>query len=334
VSSLAEQAAVIRAAGGAVWRHAEGGRLETALVHRPRYDDWSLPKGKLDPGEHLLQTAVREVLEETGLAALAGRRSVRTCYSVPGGTKQVDYWLMQAVGGQFTPNDEVDELRWLSLEDAATLCTHEHDRVVLADLARTDVPRSPTLVLVRHGHAGSRSDFDGPDDLRPLNRKGREQARRLAEVLPLFGPTALLSAERVRCRQTLEPLGDRLGLPVLPLRELGEEEFAQDPQAGLAVVARLLAPRSTPGVTVVCSQGGAIPSVLLGLGVRWEGVAGRLFPPAAKGSAWVLGGRPGALAADYYRDFAPEVPEPGTPGTPGTQTTGSAFGSQAGRVVS
>jgi len=93
---------------------------------------------------------------------------------------------------------------------------------------------------------------------------------------------------------------------VQPLAELGEEEFAADPQAGLAALERLLTPRDDPGVTVVCSQGGAIPSALLSLGVRWEGVAGRLYPPSAKGSVWVLGGRPGAMAADYYRSFDPE----------------------------
>jgi 8-oxo-dGTP diphosphatase len=185
---------------------------------------------------------------------------------------------------------------------------------VLADLARTDVPREPSLLLVRHAKAGSKSDWDGPDELRPLDGKGRRQAGQLASVLPLFRPVELLSAERVRCRETLEPLAERLGCDVHPLRELGEEEFAADPQAGLAVVERLLGRArdggEQPGVTVVCSQGGAIPSVLMSLGVRWEGVAGRLYPPAAKGSVWALGGRPGALAADYYRDLGPDPDAP------------------------
>ncbi|WP_324278602.1 hypothetical protein [Blastococcus brunescens] len=98
-------------------------------------------------------------------------------------------------------------------------------------------------------------------------------------------------------------------MPVEPVTELGEEEFADDPQAGLAVVERLLAPRPAPGVTVICSQGGAIPSVLLALGVHVEGV--RVHPPAAKGSVWVLGGRPGALSADYFRNFDPDPDAPG-----------------------
>jgi 8-oxo-(d)GTP phosphatase len=160
------------------------------VVHRPKYDDWSLPKGKPTPGEHLLETAVREVREETGFAAVVGRRGVTTNYAVPEGDKCVDYWLMRVTGGEFVPNDEVDALRWLPLDDAAARVSHAHDCDVLADLARTDVPRAPNLLLVRHGSAGDRSEWDGPDDLRPLDRKGRDQARRLAEVLPLFAPSA------------------------------------------------------------------------------------------------------------------------------------------------
>ena len=331
MSSLADRVAVVRAAGCAIWRTGSGGPLETVVVHRPKYDDWSLPKGKPEPGEHLIQTAVREVTEESGLEVVVGRRSVRTRYEIElpeGGPapKEVDYWVAQWAGGEFVPNDEVDELRWLPLGVAAARCTREPDRAVLADLGRTDVPRMPTLLMVRHAHAGARHDWSGPDKLRPLDRRGREQARRLAEVLPLFRPTAVYSADRTRCRETVAPLAERLGLDVRPLPELGEEEFAADPEAGLAAIERFLAPRPDPGVTVVCSQGGAIPSVLMSLGVRWKGVGRRLYPPAAKGSVWALGGRRGALLADYYRDFDPEPAAP--------QAAGRAFGSQPGRSAS
>jgi 8-oxo-dGTP diphosphatase len=309
VSSLSEPAGrLIAAGGGALWRPAADGGIETAVVHRPRYDDWSLPKGKLDPGEHALCAAAREVTEETGFSVVVGRRSLQTCYPVPEGTKRVDYWLMRAAGGGFVPNDEVDELRWVTPADAATLCTHEPDRAVLADLVRHDVPCAPTVLLLRHAHAGSRSNWDGPDEARPLDQRGRDQAGRLADVLPLFGPTEVLTAERVRCRETVTPLAERLRLAVGAVPELGEEEFQADPQAGLEVVRRLLQPRAEPGVTVVCSQGGAIPSVLMALAVPWSGT--RQYPPAAKGSVWALGGRPGALAADYYRNFDPDPDAP------------------------
>ena len=309
--TLPEAGALIPAAGGAVWRTGPGGALETALVHRPKYDDWSLPKGKLDAGEHPLVTAVREVGEETGLQVAVGRRSVQTRYTHRHGPKRVDYWVMQAVGGTFAPNDEVDELSWLPLAEATARVTHDHDRAVLADLARTDVPRMPRLLLVRHASAGERSDWDGPDDERPLDRRGRAQAAALAPVLAAFAPARLLSAPPVRCRQTLAPLAERLGLPVGEAPELGEDGFDADPQAGVDLARRVLAGDAGPGLTVVCSQGGAIPSVLLALGVRWHGTAGALWPPAAKGSVWALTGQPGALAADYYRDFSEDPAAPG-----------------------
>ena len=140
----------VRAAGAVATR--KGG--EVLLVHRPKYDDWSFPKGKLDPGEHAVTAAVREVAEETGLEVVVGRRSVRTEYEVPEGPKRVDYWLMRVVGGAFEPNHEVDEVRWLPVEQACALVSHAHDRAVLADLACTDVPREPSLLLVRHAGTG------------------------------------------------------------------------------------------------------------------------------------------------------------------------------------
>jgi 8-oxo-dGTP diphosphatase len=300
--------AVVPAAGGVVWRPGADGDIEVALIHRPRYDDWSLPKGKLDRGEDLVTGALREVREETGLDVVVGRRGLRVSYPVRAGTKRVDYWLMRCVGGGFAPNDESDELRWVGVAAAGELVSYDHDRAVLADAARSDVPRSPSLLLVRHASAGERADFDGPDELRPLDARGRRQAERLAEVLRVFRPVDIRSADRVRCRQTVEPLAARLGTVVGAAQELGEEEFQADPEAGLALVERLLAHHDGPAV--VCSQGGAIPSVLMALGVRFEGVAGRLWPPSAKGSVWALGGRPGALLADYYRDFGPDPDAP------------------------
>ncbi|OMQ14938.1 NUDIX hydrolase, partial [Modestobacter sp. VKM Ac-2676] len=208
MSTLSEAAPLIPAAGGALWRHGPDGGLQTALVHRPKYDDWSLPKGKLDPGEHPLLAAVREVDEETGLRTVVGRRSVQTRYAHRSGPKRVDYWVMRATGGDFVPNDEVDELRWLSLPDAGRLVSHDHDRAVLEDLARTDVPRMPQLLLIRHASAGERGDWDGPDDERPLDRRGRGQADALAAVLPAFGPARVLTAPPLRCRETVTPLED------------------------------------------------------------------------------------------------------------------------------
>ena len=123
----------IQAAGGLVMRD---GRV--AVVHRPRYDDWTLPKGKLEPGEEPEQAALREVEEETGLRCRLGRELESTSYEDnKGRPKRVRYWLMEPESGEFAPNDEVDELRWLGPEQAAALLTHDRDRELLGSLPPT-----------------------------------------------------------------------------------------------------------------------------------------------------------------------------------------------------
>ena len=122
----------VQAAGGVVWRRAPGGEVEVLLVHRPRYDDWTVPKGKLDPGEDHAAAALREVEEETGLRCVLGPELPSTSYvDRRGRPKQVRYWAMTPVDGRFTPGPEVDEVRWLPLAEARALLTYPRDRSVL-----------------------------------------------------------------------------------------------------------------------------------------------------------------------------------------------------------
>ena len=126
----------VRAAGGVIVRPRDGGGIEVCVCHRPRYDDWSLPKGKLDPGESWEQAALREVLEEVGLRCRLGREVDSVQYTDhQGRPKTVRYWMMEPVDGAFTPNEEVDEVRWLELSAAAALLTYEHDQELVAGLA-------------------------------------------------------------------------------------------------------------------------------------------------------------------------------------------------------
>ncbi len=118
----------VHAAGGVVWRSGFEGRVEVALVHRPKYADWSLPKGKLEEGESHEEAALREVEEETGLSCRLERELEPVSYVDPKGRpKTVRYWVMSVSGGDFVPNREVDELRWVSPSEAAELLTHARD---------------------------------------------------------------------------------------------------------------------------------------------------------------------------------------------------------------
>ena len=123
---------MIEAAGGVVWRRGSKGSLKVLLIHRPRYDDWSLPKGKLDAGESHRHAALREVEEETGLHCKLGEELPEVRYEDrKGRAKRVRYWSMEPVSGDFEPNDEVDEVRWTNLDDAVAAVTYAHDVLVL-----------------------------------------------------------------------------------------------------------------------------------------------------------------------------------------------------------
>ena len=127
--------AQVRAAGGVVWRPGASGGVEVAVVHRPRYDDWSFPKGKLDPGEPWEAAALREVREEIGLECSLGRELSPVAYEDRRGRpKAVRYWLMEPRSGRFEPNDEVDEVRWLAPEAAAALLSYPHDAQLLQEV--------------------------------------------------------------------------------------------------------------------------------------------------------------------------------------------------------
>ena len=129
--------ALVEAAGGVIWRRAEAGGIEVLLVHRPRYDDWTVPKGKLDENEGHAEAALREVEEETGLRCELGPELVSTSYrDRRDRPKRVRYWAMTPVAGDFTPTDEVDEIRWLPLDQARAQLSYERDAPVLDALER------------------------------------------------------------------------------------------------------------------------------------------------------------------------------------------------------
>jgi 8-oxo-dGTP pyrophosphatase MutT (NUDIX family)/phosphohistidine phosphatase SixA len=288
------------AAGAVVWQRSPTGDVEVAVVHRPRYDDWSLPKGKPHAGELLPVTAVREVAEETGHTATLGAKLGNTHYQVTAGEKVAHYWVARPDGGIFHPSKEVDELRWVPLAKAITLLSHAHDRNLLAGLDGATATTA-TVLLVRHGEAGESKEWQGDDDLRPLNAEGHRQADVLRTLLPLFGARRVYSAPPLRCRQSVEPLAADLGVPIIAEPRLSEGGYAADPAAALD---RLIEIAADPGgPAVVCSQGGVIPDLVSAL----AGQAGRVLcdVSSAKGSYWGLffSDGPVLLTADYYDDL-------------------------------
>lgn len=277
----------VPAAGAALWRPGDDGSPEVAVVHRPHYDDWSLPKGKVDPGELPAHTAVREIREETGFSCVLSRFLTEVHYPVPaasGGTaqKRVTYFAAKATGGAFAANEEVDVLRWVSPARAREILSYGQDVAVL-DAFESVPTDARTVLLVRHAHAGSRAKFDGDDTLRPLSETGQKQSAALHRLLPLFGPARVHSAPRTRCEQTVSPIAEDLGGEIQREPLLSEEGFREQPAAA---VRRLLRLADEPGATLVCSQGGAIPELLS----RLAQASG--YPlsevPSAKGSVWTL----------------------------------------------
>jgi 8-oxo-dGTP diphosphatase len=254
-----------------------------AVIHRPRYDDWSLPKGKLNPGEIPLEGAVREVAEETGYRVVVGRSLGEVHYIKDARPKVVHYWAMRSEGGMFTPTREVDQLRWLPVEEAHSLLTQARDRDLLARFAAG--PRvTRSVLLVRHGSAGSRSDWAGDDDDRPLDRLGTKQADALIWLLTRFDIRKIASAPVLRCLQTVEPLSVAVGLQIQEEPLLAEDVYHGAIREAVALVAN--AGADGTGV-VLCSQGGVIPDILQHLAKdAAEPVPKSL--PSKKGSVWAL----------------------------------------------
>lgn len=286
----------VLASGAVLWRRdAERGVL-VAVVHRPRYDDWSLPKGKLDPEEPRALAAVREVAEETGFQAVLGRHLAVSSYRTNGRPKLVNYWSARILGGGFAPNGEVDELCWTTVAEAKQRLSYPRDVRVLERFAALPADAS-TLLVVRHAKAGSRRRFAGDDRLRPLEEEGRRQATALVPLLRAFGATEVHAADRVRCVQTVEPLARALGVQVQCEPALSDDAYADDPEAARRRLKEIAGSGGTP---VVCSQGHAIPHLI----DWWAERDDVRLPPSRnrKASTWVLSMHGGHVVAIDHLD--------------------------------
>jgi 8-oxo-dGTP diphosphatase len=255
-------AGTIEAAGVVLVQRSKSG-IQICMVHRPRHGDWSLPKGKADPGELMPSTARRETLEETGIDVVLGAPLTQQRYKVDGRPKTVDYWVahIRPGGPGFRPNKEVDRIEWMTVQKARAKLTYPRDRQLVLQAIATS--HTSPFVVLRHTEAMKRSDFKGSkDSRRPITSRGRAQARTIVDPIVAFGQLRIHSSDSRRCMQTVEPLAARLRQQIVEEPLFSEESFAKRAkiaQARLADFAGHVAP------VVLCTHRPVLPSVLAGL---------------------------------------------------------------------
>ena len=257
-----ERDQTVVAAGAVVWRPqtALGGAIEICLVHRPRYDDWSLPKGKQDPGEHILACAVREVEEETGQRVVLGRPLPTQHYEANGRPKRVHYWAARADDGApvWPGTAEVDEVTFLPAAEAMRQLSHARDAELVTVLASGPIRTTP-LVVLRHTGAVARSSWAGPDEERPLDTRGTRHAARLAPALSALGVTRVVSSDAVRCVDTVRGFAAERHITVEMEPVLSEQGHLEQPSQAGRLIRSLLADGAP---TVVCTHRPVLPDVI------------------------------------------------------------------------
>ncbi|MBD3689454.1 NUDIX hydrolase [Nanchangia anserum] len=292
---------VVRAGGAVVWRIAEGTdadpsalthkSIEVLIVHRPKYGDWSWPKGKQEPGEHIVACATREVEEETGVPVRLGPRLTMQRYKLGRNTtKEVHYWiatpdlaqapLLARAPAERAPEREIDRVRWVKPAKAMRLLTRRGDRRLLSELlTRLDAGRLATrsLLVLRHAKAIKRSEWaDQPESQRPLARRGVYQVGRVSAVLSAYGVDHLVTSPWRRCLATLAPYATLTGAPMDMAPELTEDEAKNDPAALRAAYRGLITPEGAN--TVVCVHRPTIPALVGELAPYTPNRLSRLLP--------------------------------------------------------
>jgi 8-oxo-dGTP pyrophosphatase MutT (NUDIX family)/phosphohistidine phosphatase SixA len=253
-----------------------GGKV--LLVHRPKYDDWSFPKGKLDRGEHATAAAVREVEEETGVRIRLGVPLSNQHYPIRAGTKLVHYWVGRAVGdgdvSEYQPNAEIDEVAWFPIDKAMRRLTYRFDIDTLEE-ALQQARKTRTLVVLRHTQARSRKAWRRDDRERPLLATGKVQAKRLVPVLAAYDLRRLVSSSSTRCVQTLEPYAAASGRKLRTNHLLSEEDATKKTVRELVadLVDQLHDQPASAGGLVMCTHRPVLPWVFDTAGIEDPGLA-------------------------------------------------------------
>lgn len=274
----------IVAAGGVVWRRNSDGEIEVLLVHRPRYDDWSLPKGKLEEGEALISCAYREILEETGLSIKLGPFVGSVDYYVPDGLKRASYWSASLIEDKssFHPNEEVDEILWLDLESASEKATRDSDQEILELFILTPYDSS-ALIMLRHAKALERTEWQGGDEDRPLQLVGQLQAKRMLSLYQVFGVEEIHTSDAVRCLDTVAQMAKALQITPVITNAVSEYTYKKNKEKSIDYVKDLIKRNQQ---VILCSHNPVLPRMMekLTKKIDFDYPDNKLLP----GEAWVL----------------------------------------------
>lgn len=257
----------VYAAGGVVWRIVEG-KLKVLLIHRTKYRDVTLPKGKVDPGEMLAETAVREIREETGIAVRLGPPVGVSKYHLPSRKQKiVHYWAAEATDlairvSTFVPGKEIAALEWVGLKKARARLSYPVDIEILDEFVRLvdeDAIDTFPLVALRHAKAVARDDWDGADTARPLTSRGKKQANAIVGPLLAFGVRRIVSSDAVRCARTVKPLAAAISRRVDRTAHLSQDAW-EDGEADVRTVVGGRVRSRKPAL--LCTHGPVLPDVL------------------------------------------------------------------------
>lgn len=261
----------VLAAGAVLWR-IEKGKLKVAVIHRGRYEDWSFPKGKVDKGELIAQTAVREIREETGLKVRLGQKLSTSRYELATGSlKEVHYWAAKVTdkalrNSTFKPDEEVASVEWMTPDEARPKFSYEFDRQLLAEveaLHKNNLLDTRPFIVLRHAKATPRADWKGgksvDDGKRPLLPEGFEQAKQLVPLLAAFAPKRVFTSPWYRCKTTVEPYASARRVKLIERSVFSELGNQRGPQRTAKEVLAIADERKA---VLLCAHRPSLPTVL------------------------------------------------------------------------
>lgn len=276
----------VYAAGGVVWRVVDG-KMRVLLIHRTKYRDVTLPKGKVDPGETLAETAVREIREETGIRVALGVPVGVSRYRMPSSrTKIVHYWAAEATDAAvrtstFVPNKEIAAIEWVGLKKARKHLSYPVDIEILDEFTRlVDEQALPTfpIIVLRHAKAKSRDEWEGADATRPLSTRGRRQSQAIVGPLLAFGVRRIVSSPAERCVRTVAPLSAALGQRTQLTEAIGQDAWEAGRSDARAVVGERVRARKP---VVLSSHGPVLPDIMHELALATGTMRGSYLGSAA-----------------------------------------------------